>query len=90
MPGGDAGRVTVGPLFLYLGMITLLATLRDPGVVRSLVLFVLGTVAMAASLDLMPLGGLCYLPAFAPLSRRVPAPPARGTAGPVPVGGVAA
>ncbi|WP_326586815.1 hypothetical protein [Streptomyces sp. NBC_01294] len=86
VPGVLPAVYTVGPLFLYLGMITLLATLRGPGAVRSLVLFVLGTVAMAASLDLMPLGGLCYLLAFAPLRRRVPAPPARGAAGPVPAG----
>ena len=74
VPGVMPAVYTVGPLFLYLGMITLLATLKGPGAVRSLVLFVLGTAAMAASLDLMPLGGLCYLAAFAPLRGRVPGP----------------
>lgn len=69
VPGVMPVVYTVVPLFLYLGMITLLATLRGPGAVRSLVLFVLGTAAIATNLDLLPLGGLCYLLAFAPLRR---------------------
>ncbi|RSS68503.1 hypothetical protein [Streptomyces sp. WAC06614] len=83
VPGVLPAVYTVGPLFLYLGMITLLAGLKGPGVARSLVLFVLGTVAMATSLDLMPLGGLCYALAFAPLRRHVPGP--RPSVGAVPV-----
>ncbi|MGW6947496.1 hypothetical protein [Streptomyces xanthophaeus] len=71
VPGVMPVVYTVVPLFLYLGMITLLATLRGPGAVRSLVLFVLGTAAIATNLDLLPLGGLCYLLAFAPLRRRI-------------------
>ncbi len=86
VPGVMPAVYTVGPVFLYLGMITLLATLRGPGAVRSLAIFVLGTAAMATSLDLMPLGGLCYLLAFAPLRRRVPGPHGSGTADPVSVG----
>ncbi|MCX4547068.1 hypothetical protein [Streptomyces sp. NBC_01565] len=73
IPGVMPAVYTVGPLFLYLGMITLLAALKGPGAVRSLVLFVLGTAAIATNLDLLPLGGLCYLLAFAPLRPRVPA-----------------
>ncbi|MER7000363.1 hypothetical protein [Streptomyces sp. NPDC000410] len=86
VPGVMPAVYTVGPVFLYLGMITLLATLRGPGAVRSLVIFVLGTAAMATSLDLLPLGGLCYLLAFAPLRRCVPGPHGSGTPAPVPVG----
>ncbi|MFF5447192.1 hypothetical protein [Streptomyces sp. NPDC012888] len=86
VPGVMPAVYTVGPLFLYLGMITLLATVRGPGSVRSLLLFVLGTAAIATNLDLMPLGGLCYLLAFAPLRRRVPTPPGTGTASPVATG----
>ncbi|MFE9406433.1 hypothetical protein ACFYNY_32525 [Streptomyces sp. NPDC006530] len=74
VPGVLPVVYTVVPLFLYLGMIALLAALGGPGVVRPLVLFVLGTVAIAANLDFLPLGGLCYLLAFAPLRHRVPGP----------------
>ncbi|MGW1771388.1 hypothetical protein [Streptomyces sp. NPDC002104] len=54
-------------------MIALLAGLRGPGGIRSLVLFVLGTVAIALNSDSLPLGGLCYLLAFIPLRHRVAA-----------------
>lgn len=85
VPGVMPVVYTVGPFFLYLGMTALLATLRGRDAARSLVLFVLGTAAMASSLDLMPLGGVCYLLAFAPLRRRVSGAPVP-TAAPVPVG----
>ncbi|MBT2458013.1 hypothetical protein [Streptomyces sp. ISL-86] len=69
-PGVMPAVYTVGPAFLYLGMITLLAALKGRDAVRSLALFVLGTATIVTNLDLMPLGGLCYLLAFAPLRRR--------------------
>ncbi|KOU35964.1 MULTISPECIES: hypothetical protein [Streptomyces] len=72
VPGVMPAVYTVGPLFLYLGMIILLATLTGRDAVRAQALFVLGTAANAFSLDLLPLGGLCYLLAFAPLRRRTP------------------
>ncbi|MFE5624293.1 hypothetical protein ACFQ8S_19695 [Streptomyces virginiae] len=72
LPGVMPAVYTVGPLFLYLGMITLLATLKGRDAVRAQALFVLGTAANAVSLDLLPLGGLCYLLAFVPLRRRTP------------------
>ncbi|MGW6832305.1 hypothetical protein ACWGCI_02710 [Streptomyces sp. NPDC054949] len=87
VPGVMPVVYTVVPVFLYLGTITLLAALRGPGAVRSLVLFVLGTAAIAANLDFLPLGGLCYLLAFAPLRSRVPGPHAPVAARPVPVVG---
>ncbi|MBT2408757.1 MULTISPECIES: hypothetical protein [unclassified Streptomyces] len=70
VPGVMPAVYTVGPAFLYLGMITLLAALKGRDAVRSLALFVLGTATIVTNLDLMPLGGLCYLLAFAPLRRR--------------------
>ncbi|MEU2393421.1 hypothetical protein [Streptomyces sp. NPDC007369] len=81
VPGVMPAVYTVGPLFLYLGTIALLASIRGPGTVRSLLLFVVGTTAMAANLDLLPLGGLCYLLAFAPLRSRVPGPAVDSGAG---------
>ncbi|MEU6878525.1 hypothetical protein [Streptomyces sp. NPDC046712] len=69
-PGVMPVVYTVGPVFLYIGLIALLATLTGRHAVRALVLVLLGTVAMAASLDLMPIGGLCYLLALAPLGGR--------------------
>ncbi|MEU9193351.1 hypothetical protein [Streptomyces hundungensis] len=74
VPGVLPVVYSVVPLFLYLGMIALLAALGGSGAVRPLVLFVLGTVAIAANLNFLPLGGLCYLLAFAPLRHRVPGP----------------
>ncbi|MET9570579.1 hypothetical protein ACFYNW_06570 [Streptomyces virginiae] len=70
VPGVMPAVYTVGPLFLYLGMIILLATLKGRAAIRAQALFVLGTAANAIDLDLLPLGGLCYLLAFAPLGRR--------------------
>lgn len=74
LPGVLPLVYTVVPLFLYLGMIALLATLKGPGAIRSLLLFVLGSVGIAVNLDLLPLAGLCYLLAFLPLRDRVAAP----------------
>ncbi|MFD9569057.1 hypothetical protein ACFWBI_04350 [Streptomyces sp. NPDC059982] len=79
VPGVMPVVYTVVPLFLYVGVIALLAALKGPRAVPSLVAFVLGTVAIAASLDFLPLGGLCYLLAFAPLRHRVGAPQASGS-----------
>ncbi|MFE0461660.1 hypothetical protein ACFW1A_20650 [Kitasatospora sp. NPDC058965] len=61
-----------GPLAFYLGLLTLLTHLA---VRRTLpwyspVLVLTGTLAMGASLDLMPLGGALYGLALAPLARR--------------------
>ncbi|MEV7615538.1 hypothetical protein [Streptomyces sp. NPDC089799] len=73
VPGVEPAVYTVGPLFLYLGMIILLAALRGRDSVRASALFLLGTAAIAANLDLLPLGGLLYLLAFAPLRHRTSA-----------------
>ncbi|MFG2621293.1 hypothetical protein ACGFXC_27125 [Streptomyces sp. NPDC048507] len=71
VPGVMPVVYTVVPVFLYIGVIALLAALKGPRAVPSLVAFVLGTVAIAANLDFLPLGGLLYLLAFAPLRHRV-------------------
>ncbi|MGW5849053.1 hypothetical protein ACWFQ8_14065 [Streptomyces sp. NPDC055254] len=73
VPGVLPVVYTVGPVFLYVGLITLLAALTGRDARLSLPLVVVGTVAMASSLDFLPVGGLCYLLAFAPLVRRVEA-----------------
>ncbi|WP_392893061.1 hypothetical protein [Streptomyces sp. LN699] len=86
VPGVLPVVYTVVPLFLYLGMIALLVTLKGPGIIRSLVLFVLGTVAIAVNLDFLPLGGLCYLLAFSPLRHRVAARQVTVPGRPVPIG----
>ncbi|MFE2527991.1 hypothetical protein ACFXEL_27560 [Streptomyces sp. NPDC059382] len=86
LPGVLPLVYTVVPLFLYIGMIALLAALKGPGAARSLVLFVLGTLAIAVNLDLLPIGGLCYLLAFIPLRHRVATPQAAVPGRPVPAG----
>ncbi|MFD3541405.1 hypothetical protein ACFWUQ_18175 [Streptomyces sp. NPDC058662] len=73
IPGVMPLVYTVGPLFLYVGLITLLASLTGRDALRSLLLVVVGTVAIGSDLDFLPVGGLCYLLAFAPLTRRVTA-----------------
>ncbi|MHA6761630.1 hypothetical protein [Streptacidiphilus sp. PAMC 29251] len=70
-PGVEPLLYTVLPLFFYLGLITLTAVLAlgRPRLIglRMPVLVLLGTVVMAASLDLLPLGGLLFAAAFGPL-----------------------
>jgi len=70
-PGVTPLLYTVVPLFFYLGLTTLTAVLAlgRPRLIglRIPALVLLGTVVMAASLDLMPLGGLVFAAAFGPL-----------------------
>ncbi|MEU9144093.1 hypothetical protein [Streptomyces sp. NPDC048349] len=86
VPGVLPVVYTVVPVFLYLGVFTLLATLRGAVAARSLVFFVLGTAAIVTDLDFLPLGGLCYLVAFASLRRRVAGPHVPGASSPVAAG----
>lgn len=61
----------IGPLFFYLGLLALLTVLavRRRVPVWSPLLVLVGTVAMAASLDLMTVGAVAYALALAPLRR---------------------
>ncbi|MEU3777249.1 hypothetical protein AB0F11_29415 [Streptomyces sp. NPDC032472] len=79
-PGVTPAVYTVLPLLFYVGMVLLtaqLAAMRRIAAWRPLVV-VAGIAVTAASLDLMPLGGLLLLLALAPLDRQqqlaVPAP----------------
>ncbi|MFJ5156792.1 hypothetical protein ACIQCF_35640 [Streptomyces sp. NPDC088353] len=70
---------TVGSNLFFVGLLWLviqLAVQRRIGVWRP-VLVVLGTAAMAASLDLMPLGALLFCAALSPLGRNATAHPTR-------------
>ncbi|MEV7523321.1 hypothetical protein [Streptomyces sp. NPDC091371] len=67
-PGVLPAVYTVGPMLFYVGLVWLvvqLAVQRRVSPWRP-VLVVLGTVAMAASLDLMPLGALLFAVALSP------------------------
>ncbi|MFC1410550.1 hypothetical protein ACEZCY_14935 [Streptacidiphilus sp. N1-12] len=70
-PGVEPLLYTVLPLFFYLGLVVLTAVLAlgRPRLtaLRIPVLVLLGTVVMAVSLDLLPLGGLVFAAAFGPL-----------------------
>ncbi|WP_158973135.1 hypothetical protein [Streptomyces griseus] len=70
-PGVMPAVYTVGPMLFYVGLLWLviqLAVQRRIRVWRP-ALVVLGTATMAASLDLMPLGGLLFAAALSPLGR---------------------
>ncbi|MFE6055717.1 hypothetical protein ACFQ6N_33665 [Kitasatospora sp. NPDC056446] len=67
----------VGPLLFYVGLLALL-TAASVGRARALrwwspVLALVGTVASAADLALIPLAAVCFLVALSPLARPVPA-----------------
>ncbi|MFD9724515.1 hypothetical protein [Streptomyces sp. NPDC059072] len=67
-PGVLPAVYTVGPMLFYVGLVWLmvqLAVRRRVGAWRP-ALVVLGTVTMAVSLDLMPLGGLMFAAALFP------------------------
>ncbi|WP_329568380.1 hypothetical protein [Kitasatospora sp. NBC_01266] len=70
-PGVLPAVYQIGPLFFYVGLLALLTVLaaRRRLPVRSPLLVLAGTVAMAASLDLMPVGAALYALALAPLRR---------------------
>ncbi|MQS12725.1 hypothetical protein F7Q99_10580 [Streptomyces kaniharaensis] len=73
VPGVLAAVYKVGPLLFYVGLLALLVA-ASVGAARTLrwwspVLMVVGTVASAADLALIPLAAGCYLVALAPLAR---------------------
>ncbi|KOU16630.1 hypothetical protein ADK52_33085 [Streptomyces sp. WM6372] len=71
--GVEPAVYTVGPLLFYVGLLLLLtqlAALRRIAAWRPLAV-VAGIVATGVSLDLLPLAGLLFLLAFAPLGRQV-------------------
>ncbi|MFI9062093.1 hypothetical protein ACIGQE_09515 [Streptomyces sp. NPDC053429] len=73
-PGVMPAVYTVGPVLFYVGLVLLtvwLAALRRTEAWRPAVI-VAGVAVMAVSLDLLPLGGLLFLLALAPLGRRAP------------------
>ncbi|MFJ9740977.1 hypothetical protein [Streptomyces sp. NPDC101166] len=72
-PGVMPAVYTVGPMLFYVGllwMVIQLAVQHRISVWRP-ALVMLGTAAMAASLDLLPLGGLLFAAALSPLGREV-------------------
>ncbi|MEW1635237.1 hypothetical protein AB0469_14270 [Streptomyces sp. NPDC093801] len=74
-PGVEPLVYSVGPMLFYVGLlwiVTQLAVERRIGVWRPLAVL-LGTAAMAVSLDLIPLGALLYCAALSPLGRDVAA-----------------
>ncbi|MFD7263959.1 hypothetical protein [Streptomyces sp. NPDC059874] len=86
-PGVLPAVYTVGPTLFYVGLVWLmvqLAVQRRISPWRPVVV-VLGTVTMAASLDLMPIGALLFAVALFPLSLPLPAPirPARSAEHPL-------
>ncbi|MFI6144706.1 hypothetical protein [Streptomyces sp. NPDC051109] len=71
--GVEPAVYTVGPLLFYVGLLLLLtrlAALRRTAAWRP-VAVVAGIVATGVSLDLLPLAGLLFLLAFAPLGRQI-------------------
>ncbi len=71
--GVEPAVYTVGPLLFYVGLLLLLtqlAALRRTAAWRPLAV-VAGIVATGVSLDLLPLAGLLFLLAFAPLGRQI-------------------
>lgn len=75
-PGVMPAVYTVGPMLFYVGLLWLviqLAVQHRISVWRP-ALVVLGTATMAASLDLLPLGGLLFAVALSPLGRDAAAP----------------
>lgn len=78
VPGVLPAVYQVGPLFFYVGLLALLVA-ASVGAARTLrwwspVLMLVGTVASAADLAMIPLAAACYLVALAPLARPVAAP----------------
>ena len=80
-PGVTPLLYSVVPVFFYVGLLlctTALALTRPRPIHPSApVLILLGTVAMAASLDLLPLGALLFAAALAPLARPLLRRPSR-------------
>ncbi|MBT2508117.1 hypothetical protein J7I98_19940 [Streptomyces sp. ISL-98] len=87
-PGVMPAIYDVGPQFLFIGLIALVAAAAAGGAASAghgsravgwwaLALVVVGTAAMASNLDLMPVGGACYVLALGALARS--AVPAGGT-----------
>lgn len=77
--GVEPAVYTVGPLLFYVGLLLLmaqLAALRRIAAWRPAVV-VAGIVVTGVSLDLLPLAGLLFLLAFAPLGRQVGDPDCR-------------
>lgn len=76
LPGMMPLVYTVVPIFLYVGLLALSALNvgrpQRPLTLWSPVLVLAGTAAIATNLDLLSLGGACYLLALAPLARPVP------------------
>lgn len=84
-PGVTPLLYSVVPVLFYVGLLTCTTALAlarpRPVTPAAPVLVLLGTVAMATSLDLLPLGGLLFATALAPLAialLRRPTPAARG------------
>ncbi|MFI8457374.1 hypothetical protein [Kitasatospora sp. NPDC085464] len=78
VPGVLPAVYQVGPLFFYVGLLALLVA-ASVGAARTLrwwspVLMLVGTVASAADLAMIPVAAACYLVALAPLARPVVAP----------------
>ncbi|MER7766204.1 hypothetical protein [Kitasatospora sp. NPDC096140] len=78
VPGVLPAVYQVGPLFFYVGLLALLVA-ASVGAARTLrwwspVLMLVGTVASAADLAMIPVAAACYLVALAPLARPVAAP----------------
>ncbi|MEV0991890.1 hypothetical protein [Streptomyces sp. NPDC049949] len=77
--GVEPAVYTVGPLLFYVGLLLLmtqLAAVRRIAAWRP-VAVVAGIVATSVSLDLLPVAGLLFLLAFAPLGRRLEEPDRR-------------
>ncbi|MEV7021311.1 hypothetical protein [Kitasatospora sp. NPDC093558] len=78
VPGVLAAVYKVGPLLFYVGLLALLVA-ASVGAARTLrwwspVLMLVGTVASAADLAMIPVAAACYLVALAPLVRLGAAP----------------
>lgn len=77
LPGVTPAVYTIGPLLFYVGLLLLtvqLAALRAIVFWRPLAI-VAGVAVSAISLDLIPVGGLLFLLALAPLGGNVPTQP---------------
>ncbi|MGF1432540.1 hypothetical protein [Kitasatospora sp. LaBMicrA B282] len=76
---------TVGPLLFYVGLlaVAVVAAVHRRVPYWTPLLLLAGTVAMAASLDLLPLGGALYLLAFRPAAGATAGGPATASGTPV-------